>query len=210
MAPATNAKRVILTISNAYGCGAYAISQLAATRLGYEFVDEQLPVVVAKRLSASLEAVEAAEDTNASVGERMLRGLELGTPEVDSTKDPNFDEQCLREVQQAVREYASHGDVVLFGRGASAILGRREDVLRIFMYAPKAWRVAHVIAGSGVDEKTALVEIERVDRARRDYLKTYYGQNWGDPAQYDLSLDTSTFGRDGAVEIIVRAAGVRP
>lgn len=200
---------VILTISNAYGCGAYDISQLAATQLGYEFVDEQLPVVVAKRLRTSLEAVESAEDTNASVAERMLRVLELGTPEVDSTQDPKFDEQCLREVQQAVREYASRGNVVLFGRGASAILGRREGVLRIFMHAPKAWRIAHLIGGLGVDEKTALAEIERIDRARRDYLKTYYGQNWGDPAHYDLSLDTSTFGRDGAAAIIVRAAGVR-
>jgi len=201
---------VILTISNAYGCGAYDISQLVATQLGYEFVDEQLPVVVAKRLRTSPEAVESAEDTNAGVAERMLRLLELGTPEVDSTKDPNFDEQCLREVQQAVREYASRGNAVLFGRGAGAILGQREGVLRIFMSAPKAWRIAHVAGGSGVDEKTALAEIERIDRARRDYLKTYYGQNWGDPAHYDLSLDTSTFGRDGAVAMIVRAAGLRP
>ncbi|MDP9111765.1 MAG: cytidylate kinase-like family protein, partial [Candidatus Eremiobacteraeota bacterium] len=75
---------MILTISNEYGCGAYAISQLVANELGYEFVDEQLPVVVAKRLRTSPEAVESAEDTSQTVGQRILRVLELGTPEVDS------------------------------------------------------------------------------------------------------------------------------
>ncbi len=210
MAPAGNTERVILTISNEYGCGAYAISQLVADELGYEFVDEQLPVVVAKRLRTSPEAVESAEDTSQSVGQRILRVLELGTPEVDSSKDPKFDEECLREVQLAVREYADHGNVVLFGRGAGAILGRRPDVLRIFLHAPKAWRIAHLVEGTGADEKTALGEIERIDRARRDYLKAYYGQTWGDPAHYDVSLDTAVFGREGSAAIIVRAAGLLP
>jgi len=53
---------VVITISNRYGCGALAIAQRVAERLGYEFVDEQLPVVVAKRLRTSPEAVEEAED----------------------------------------------------------------------------------------------------------------------------------------------------
>ena len=57
---------MIVTISNEYGSGAVAIARDAAAALGYEFVDEQLPVVVAKRLQSSPEEVEAAEDTQPS------------------------------------------------------------------------------------------------------------------------------------------------
>lgn len=198
---------MIITVSNRYGCGAIAIAQRVARDLGYEFVDEQLPVVVAKRLKTSPQAVESAEHGARSVSERMLRALEFGTPELGGRADvPTFDEECLREVKEAVREYASHGDVVLIGRGANAILGRRSDALRVFMYAPREWRIHHIMEGHGVDEKTATAEVERVDRARTQYMQAYYGVKWVDHNNYDLAIDTSAFGEEGSAELIVNAA----
>lgn len=200
---------MVVTISNRYGCGAIAIAHLVAQRLGYEYVDEQLPVVVAKRLMTSAAAVESAEDAGTSVSERVLRALESGTPELRGQPRESFDEECLREVQEAVREYASHGNALIVGRGANAILGRRPDVLRVFMYAPKDWRVHHVMEGHGVDEKTAAAEVERIDRARTEYMRAYYSVTWSDASNYDLCIDTSTFGSEGSAEIIVRAVGTR-
>lgn len=200
---------MVITISNRYGCGASAIAQNVAQRLGYEFVDEQLPVVVAKRLHTSPEAVESAEDMGRTVSERMLRGLELGTPELRPEPGPTFDEECLREVQEAVREYAAHGNVVLFGRGAHAILGRGPGILRVFMTAPREWRIHHVMDAGGVDEKTATAEVDRIDRARREYLRAYYDLEWSDPQNYDLMLDTATFSVEQAAEIIAGAASAR-
>jgi cytidylate kinase len=200
---------VVITISNRYGCGALAIAQRVAERLGYEFVDEQLPVVVAKRLHTSPEAVESAEDMGRSMSERMLRGLELGTPELRGETGPSFDEECLREVQEAVREFAAHGNVILFGRGAHAILGRGPGILRVFMTAPRDWRIHHVMEAGSVDEKTAAAEVDRIDRARRDYLRAYYDLDWGDSASYDLVVDSSTFGVEGCADLITSAAGGR-
>ncbi len=200
---------MVITISNRYGCGALAIAQRVAERLGYEFVDEQLPVVVAKRLRTSPEAVEEAEDLGRTMSERMLRGLELGTPEIQAEAGPSFDEECLREVQETVREYAAHGNVVIIGRGAHAILGRGPGVLRVFMAAPRNWRIHHLMEATGADERTAAAEIDRIDRARREYLRAYYDLEWTDPQTYDLALDTSTFNVERAAEIIVSAAGAR-
>ncbi len=130
---------MILTISNEYGAGALEIATRVADALGYEYVDHQLPVVVAKRLHVTPEAVEANEEAERTLGERFLSSLERATPELAaaSAAEP-FDEELLRAVQDAVREYASHGNVVIVGRGASAILGPRSDVLRVFIYAPRA------------------------------------------------------------------------
>jgi cytidylate kinase len=201
---------VLITISNRYGCGAIAVAQLAAQRLGYEFVDEQLPIAVAKRLNTSPQAVESAEDVGKSVSERMLRALEFGTPELRGRQiAPDFDEECLREIQEAVREYAAHGNVVIVGRGAHAILGRRPDLLRVFMYAPRDWRIRHIMEYHDVDEHTAAAEIDRVDRARAEYMQAYYGVKWLDDDNYDLALDTSVFGVEGSAEVIVRAVEAR-
>ena len=200
---------MVITVSNLYGCGALAIAQRVAERLGLEYVDEQLPVVVAKRLRTTPEAVESAEDVGASVGERMLRGLELGTPELSASQEgPTFGEACLREVQEAVREFAARGDAVIVGRGAHAVLGRRADLLRVFMYAPEDWRIHRIMDQHGIDRKAAAAEIHRIDRARAEYMRTYYGLDWRDPQNYDLCIDTSSFGPKGAVDLVAAAARV--
>ena len=197
---------MVVTISNLYGSGALAIAQALADRLRYEYVDEQLPVVVAKRLRTTPQAVESAEDVTPSVGERMLRGLELGTPELSSRQDtPTFDEVCLREVQEAVREFAAAGNAVIVGRGAHAILGRRRDVLRVFMFAPLEWRIERIVVDLGADRKTAAAEVERIDKARREYIRHYYNFDWRDAHNYDLAIDTSSFSTEAVVDIIAAA-----
>lgn len=201
---------MIVTISNEYGTGAVAVAHDVAEALGWELIDEQLPVVVAKRLQTSPEDVEAAEDTRRSVGERIMSGLELATPEMGMpVAGETFDERCLREVQTAVREYAANGDVIMIGRAAHMILGRRADVLRVFVYAPSDWRIRHVMNGTGADEKTAAKEVDRVDAARRSYLADWYDRQWGARENYDLMIDSSAAGHAGAVALIVAAARER-
>lgn len=201
---------MIVTISNEYGCGALAIAQRVASELGYEYVDRQLPVVVAKRLSVSPEAVEASEDTGRTLGERWITSLERATPELaQASMAEDFDEEMLHAVQAAVREYASHGNVVLVGRGAAVILGERPDVMRVFMYAPRGWRIAHIEQSMGVDTKTAQAEVDRVDRARTAYLRDWYGAEFGDPHAHDLCIDTSRMSERGSADLILAAVRAR-
>ncbi|MEO6912630.1 MAG: cytidylate kinase-like family protein [Candidatus Baltobacteraceae bacterium] len=196
---------MIVTVSNQYGSGAIAVARMAAERLGYALVDEALPVVVARRLQTSVEAVESAEDTSRTMSERLLAGLEMATPEVSGVEAPSFDEQCFREVQAAVREYAAIGNTILIGRGANAILGRRQDVVRVFMHAPREWRIHHIMRLLAADERVAAGEVDRIDKARARYMRRYYDLDWGDPSHYDLSLDAATFGESGCAALIVRA-----
>ena len=197
---------MIVTISNEYGTGGLAIARQAADALGYEFVDRELPVVVAKRLNIPPEDVDAEEDADRTLGERLLSGLELATPELaESSAAEPFDLELLRAVQAAVREIAQRGNAVIMGRGAGAILGASAGVLRVFMHAPREWRIAHVIETTGADRKTAAAEVDRIDRARTAYLREWYGAVFGDSRAHDLCIDTSSFAREDASGLIVAA-----
>lgn len=202
---------MVITISNRYGCGGVEIAQLAAGRLGYEFVDQQLPIVVAKRLKTTPDAVESAESAAGSVSERMLRALESGTPELGAAPATaeDFDAECVREVQEAVREFAAHGNNVIMGRAGNLILGRRPELVRVFLYAPRDWRIRHIAEWHRVDERVAASEVDRVDRAREHYVRVFYSTQWGDPQNYDLCIDTSHFGTERSVALIVDAARER-
>jgi cytidylate kinase len=98
---------------------------------------------------------------------------------------------------------------VLVGRGAHAILGRKPGVLRVFMLAPREWRTRHIMDSANVDEKTAAAELDRIDRARGEYIRAYYGIDWTDAANYDLTIDTSTFGVEGSAAISTSATRAR-
>ena len=201
---------MIVTVSNEYGAGALAIAARVAEELDYAFVDQQLPVVVAKRLRITPQDVDANEDALPSLGERLLSSLERATPELaQASAEPAFDEALLRAVQDAVREYAASGDAVIVGRGAAAILGARPDVLRVFMHAPKAWRVGRVVEAMGIRAEAAEAEIDRVDRARASYLQEWYGVTFGDARAYDLCIDTSRLDAAQSVAAIVAAVRAR-
>jgi cytidylate kinase len=197
---------VIVTISNEYGAGALEVAKEVADALGYEYVDQQLPVVVAKRLRVTPAAVEANEDASPTLGERFLTGLERATPELaEASAAEPFDEELLAAVQDAVREYALHGDVVIVGRGASAILGQRPDVLRVFIGAPRECRVVHVEQTLGVTREVAESEVDRIDRARSVYIRDWYGLTFGDSKNYDLCLDVSRLGAAKTAALVVAA-----
>lgn len=201
---------MIVTVSNEYGTGALEVARRAANALGYEYVDQQLPVVVAKLLRVNPEAVEANEDATPTLGRRFLTDLERATPELAAaTAAEPFDEELLRGIQEAVREYAARGDAVIVGRGGSAILGAHSGVLRVFMHAPREWRIAHTRRATGATAERAQAEVDRVDRARFEYLRDWYGLEFGNPRNYDLCIDTSRFGEAQAADLIVAAVRAR-
>jgi cytidylate kinase len=201
---------VIVTISNQYGCGARAIAARAAETLGYRVIDRELPVVVARRMQISDEQAQAVDETGKSLGSRLLSSLELATPEVTVTNfGQTFDDDYVRAVQEAVREFAAHGDAIVMGRAGGAILGRRADVLRVYLYAPREWRLERVVTDYGLGAKAAAAEVDRIDRARRAHLRDWYRVDQGSPEIVDLAIDTSSFTAQGCANLIVNAVRER-
>jgi cytidylate kinase len=201
---------VIVTISNLFGCGARAIAQLAAAELGYEVIDRELPVVVAKRMQISDAQAEAADETGRSLGSRLLSSLELATPEITVTNfGQTFDDDYVREVQEAVREFAARGNVIIMGRAGGAILGRRPDLVRVFLYAPREWRIERLTIEAGIDRKAAEFEVDRIDRARSAHLRDWYRVEQGSPSIVDLGIDTSSFSATECAKLIAAAVRAR-
>lgn len=200
---------MIVTISREYGAAGLAVADGVARALGYELVTDDLPAVVAARLGSSTEEIAARVDSDASLSERILTGLGAATPELVSANAPrvgeDFDEDVRREIDAAIRERAALGDVVILGRLANAILAGRPNLVRVFLTAPRDWRIARLIETFHFSREVAADELVRTDAARRRVAKDRYNIVWGDPRHYDLILDTSRFGIEGAVTIVAGA-----
>ena len=179
------------------------------TRSAIEYVDQQLPVVVAKRLRVSPEAVEANEDAARTLGRALARRARtrdartrrgLGRPS-RSTKS------CCARCRTRCASTPRAATCVIVGRGASAILGGRAR--RAARLHARAARMAHRARRRDDGQCAARpreAEVDRVDRARAAYMRDWYGLTFGDPQQL-RSLHRRVASRRGAVRRAHRCRG---
>ena len=90
---------------------------------------------------------------------------------------------------------------VIVGRAADYVLRNRKNVVRIFIHAPKDYRVEKVMEMYGDTEQESRKSIARSDSARGTYYKSISGHVWGDPHQYEVSVDSS-IGPEKTAEMI--------
>lgn len=199
---------MVVTISREYGSGGRAVPRGLAEQLGYRLLDDDLPVVVAARLGTSPEVVERIEYRPSGFAERLLRSLSTAVPEAFAPTHHQIDDlqtATQREVERLIRDAADEGQVVIVGRIGNAILAGRAGLLRVFLYAPLEWRVERIREWLGYGEAEARSEIARVDGGRKAYARERYDIAFGRPRHYDLLIDVSRFGVDGAIALIASA-----
>ncbi len=109
---------------------------------------------------------------------------------------------------------AELGNVILVGRGASAITSRLPNVLRVWLVGSLERRVARVQEHWQLSRKDALEFTCHSDRGRARYVKKYLHQEVSNVLLYDLTINTDLFSTEEVVLLIgdavlrrIRAAG---
>jgi MFS family permease len=207
---ATPAGISTIAISASYGAGGDAIARAVAAKLGVEFLDRAIPVQVAAEMAEPLEVVLAQEDeTYDGLGE-LFAALSRGIGPMAPTAPPDMEQdgagdRFRRYTEDVIRRLAERGGVIL-GRGATVILRDDPRVLRIRLDGPPEGRIRRVVERQGIDEATARHDQQHTDRARKAYLRHFYGVDGADPRQYDLVIDTTQVSDQEAVDRIVEMA----
>jgi cytidylate kinase len=121
----------------------------------------------------------------------------------------DLEESRLRgEIEEFLVRASQTGGVVL-GRGGAVVLDSVPGVLHVYLGGAWRARVERVMQSDGVDRTTAERLVRAHDRARRDYVRDFYGVDGDDPKLYHLVLDAVTLGVDACVELIVLASSHR-
>ncbi len=109
-------------------------------------------------------------------------------------------------IRTTIEEVAERGEAVIVAHAASMALGDRSDVLKVMLTASRAAR-QRTLVERGLDDKAAAKQVDKGDSNRADYLKRFYDITHESPADYDLVLNTDRLGPEGAVRLVVEAAG---
>jgi cytidylate kinase len=203
----------VVCISAVDGARGEEVAPEVAGQLGYRLVDEEIIRTAAQE--AGVDASHVAEvEKRRSLAIRLLDSLGTSTSlstfamagYVPAMEGP-VDSDLRGLIRTTIEELAQRGDAVIVAHAASMALGDRTDVLKVLLTSSDDARQQTLIEQRGLDEKAARKEVERGDANRADYLKRFYGISHESPADYDLVLNTDRLGADGAVSLIVQAAG---
>lgn len=102
-----------------------------------------------------------------------------------------------------IRQMADEGSCVIVGRCADYVLRAYENCYHFFLHAPLEDRMERATKEYGENPNNIKSTVLKHDKARANYYYHYTSQKWGDAKLYDLSLNTSRTGVDGAVKMLL-------
>lgn len=197
-----------VTLSREYGSGGGEIAARLAKHLGWQLIDHEVVVQVAKRLGISIEEADAQDEHVEGLVSRVLTGLQIIqplVPVVSPAPMAPFVNNYREAVERVIEGAVAAGQVVIVGRAGQVVLGSRRDVLHARIVASLTMRTEYVMRREGLDEGAARARIQLKDRDRLRYLQTEHGLNAADSHLYDLVINTSILDLDSAVELLTLA-----
>jgi cytidylate kinase len=198
-----NIRRAV-TISRQAGCGAFAVAE----KLG-RYLQEHLPgdypwTVLDRNL---IDRVLADHGLPVSMA-RMLP--EDRVSQIEDILADVFEvhppvQTIIEQTAETILKLAGLGNVILIGRGSTAITANLPHVLHVRLVAPLEKRVEHAWRAYSEFNKTEAQARQfclNEDRGRERYLKKYFNTDINDPLLYHMVINTGLVSYDDAAKLI--------
>ena len=106
---------------------------------------------------------------------------------------------------------AKKEDFVILGRCGNVIMeNNRIPHISIFITAPFEQRVKRTMEiHSEMTIKQAKQYLKKLDREKTHHYRFYTGRKWGNANNYDLCINSASYGIDGTVDFLYRMINAR-
>jgi len=194
----------VITISRESGAGGIDVARLLSEQLNIPYYDRDLLKAASEVSGINIELFGKVDERIGfkqmiKAAGKVYRG-EVLPPESDDYTATN---NLFAFQAKVIKELSESTSCVIVGRAANYLLKDKKHVIKVFLHAPLEWRKDNVKMNNvGHSISDILRDINAEDKRRGDYYNYYTGRNWRAAEEYDISIDMSKFGIDGAVELI--------
>ena len=201
-----------IVIDREYGSGGREVARILSEKLGMEFYDGNLLVLAGKEYGIDLGTLQTYDEKG--VGSllhdlSLVRNSGFGNTVYGTTvNEAPF--QVYSAQSRLVQQLVAKGPAIFLGRCTGQILKTEARVpfVHAFVYASNLQdRINRVREVDGVEASRIEAYIKRRDNQRKNYNKFFTDKTWGDRENYDLMLNTSTLGYEGAANAIIAVMG---
>lgn len=183
---------VIVTIAREHGSCGKEVGRLVAEKLGIPFYYKEMTALAAQESGLAKEFVSGINQNEA----RVFRQLYLSSDAL---------QQAVVAQEKIIRKIADNGSCVIVGRAADYVLKNYDNVMPVFLYAPKEKRIENIQKMYQDSYSDAKKNMQRSDEARASYYQNISGKSWKTMANYQICLDTS-MGIEETAEILAQCA----
>lgn len=210
MTPSTS---FAISISRQLGAGGSFVGQQLASRLNIFFADRDIVRYAANRLSTFEENLESREERLLSFWHSLLKTLPqkdvLTVPAVASALEYT-DQELFDTEAEIIKKIAHEHPAIILGRCGHYILRDEPNHISVFLHADQEFRVNRVMKLYNWQHHEATKMVEKSDKERAAYCKTFTHKEWMNATNYDLSIDTSKFNLEQTVELILQYIRLHP
>lgn len=205
---------LIICIGRRHGSAGTDIGFALADKLKINYYDAEIFKRVLKRLDAEKEGF--ADEGN--YDEEFRNNMANKEPKKESFLQ-NFRKYHGLPVQDAIFfnqsdlicEMAKKEDFIVMGRCADVVLtNHRIPHISIFITASFDQRVHRMMELHNLNYKQAAHLLQKLDKKHESYYHTYTGKKWGDAVNYDLCINSASYGIEESVELIERMINKYP
>lgn len=189
----------VITISREFGSGGREIGIRLAKKLGIPFYDKELISMAAEDSNIAEEAFRAHDEVIGKL-ERVDQELVSVNPFSPIYEVPASDQVFMAQ-SQIIKKLAQKGPCVIIGRCSDLIL---EDAFHVFICSSMKHRLEYISKLQSEENPKKLESMVRAfDQKRRDYYQYYTGNEWGNPRNYHLCLNSAKLGIEGCVDAVI-------
>jgi cytidylate kinase len=196
-------EQYVVTISHLLGCGGANIGKKLSEMLSIPFVDRQILKKVADHLKLPVEDIENREERATSFWQVFSHAGYLIDPLMAIGAEYLPSDRELYDLEsEFIEQITKKSSAIILGRGGRYILRDYPRHFSVYVHADMKDRIQRVTELYHVSENEAQRIIEKNDRERSVYIKSYTHLEWLDARTYDICLNTSSIGIDNSVKII--------
>jgi hypothetical protein len=196
----------VITIARGFGSGGKQVGLMLSHDLGIPCYESQI-LALASEYSGINKTRFVKVDEKLPLTFSFLPKLK-STPSTDHIMTPQekrfTSAKNLFNIQtKIIRELAEKESCIIIGKCANYILRDLNNVISVYIEAPRAYCLANVMDKMDATEEEAHRLITETDRYRAAYFKYYTrGRTWTDPVLYDMTLNSERVGIDKCVKLI--------
>lgn len=197
-------KPIVITINREFGSGGRLVGERLAKKLGMKLVDKMLLEAAAKELNMSKDYLKQFEEKAPSLWDNLTYvGGSYHGMSIPVVYGANTNTELYAAQTQYIKALSSQQSCVVIGRCANAILKEQQQCISVFLHAPVDYRIKNLVEVYGFNEEKDMAKaVQKIDKQRSDYYRTYTQTEWRAVENYDLILDTSKLSVEQVVELI--------